>query len=52
MDNLHKKAFGKPIMEVLMNQQYFNGIGNYLRAEILFRIGDLNPFISARDAIK
>jgi len=52
MENLHKKAFGKPIMEVLMNQQYFNGIGNYLRAEIIFRIGDLNPFISARDAIK
>jgi endonuclease VIII-like 1 len=51
-ENLHKKAFDKPIMEVLMNQQYFNGIGNYLRAEILFRIGDINPFMPARDAIK
>lgn len=50
-ENLHKRAFDKPICEVLMNQQYFNGIGNYLRAEILFRIGDLDPFISAREAI-
>ena len=50
-ENLHKKAFDRPIMEVLMNQQYFNGIGNYLRAEILFRIGDVNPFMSAREAI-
>lgn len=51
-DNLHKSAFDKPICEVLMNQQYFNGIGNYLRAEILFRVGDANPFMSAREAIK
>jgi endonuclease VIII-like 1 len=26
-----------------MNQTYFNGIGNYLRAEILHRL-DINPF--------
>lgn len=32
------KALNKPIYEVLMNQKYFNGIGNYLRAEILGRI--------------
>jgi len=51
-DNIDKKAFDRPIMEVLMNQQYFNGIGNYLRAEIIFRIGDLNPFITAREAIQ
>lgn len=51
-DNIHKRAFDKPICEVLMNQQYFNGIGNYLRAEILYRIEDLNPFISAREAIE
>lgn len=48
--NLHKKDFDKPICEVLMNQKYFNGIGNYLRAEILYRI-DLNPFTSAREAL-
>lgn len=52
MNNLHRKAFDKPICEVLMNQKYFNGIGNYLRAEIIFRIGDLDPFMPARDAIK
>lgn len=49
--NLHKKDFDKPICEVLMNQKYFNGIGNYLRAEILYRV-DVNPFISAREALQ
>jgi endonuclease VIII-like 1 len=33
-----------------MNQKYFNGIGNYLRAEILYRL-DINPFQPARDVI-
>ena len=51
MDNLTKKEFDKPIHLVMMNQKYFNGIGNYLRAEILYRIPELNPFISAREAI-
>lgn len=49
--NLHKKDFDKPIHEILMNQKYFNGIGNYLRAEILYRV-DVNPFISAREALQ
>lgn len=49
--NLHKKDFDKPIYEVLMNQKYFNGIGNYLRAEILYRV-DVNPFISAKEALR
>lgn len=49
--NLHKKDFDKPIHETLMNQKYFNGIGNYLRAEILYRV-DVNPFISARAALE
>lgn len=31
------KTFQSPISEVLLNQKYFNGIGNYLRAEILLR---------------
>lgn len=48
--NLHKKDFDKPICEVLMNQKYFNGIGNYLRAEILYRV-DINPFTPARTAL-
>jgi endonuclease VIII-like 1 len=44
--SLGKKEFNKPIFEVLMNQEYFNGIGNYLRAEILARI-DKTPFTPA-----
>lgn len=48
--NLHKKAFSQPIHLVLMDQRYFNGIGNYLRAEILFR-ADQDPFEEARVAI-
>lgn len=45
-----EKEFEKPIYEVLMNQKYFNGIGNYLRAEILGRI-DLNPLMPANEYI-
>ena len=37
LENLEKSVFNKPICEVLLNQKYFNGIGNYLRAEILYR---------------
>lgn len=51
MNNLEKKDFSKPLHEVLMNQKYFNGIGNYLRAEIVYRLGDVDPFQPARDAI-
>ncbi len=35
--------FEVPICELLLNQRYFNGIGNYLRAEILCRAG-VEPF--------
>jgi endonuclease VIII-like 1 len=49
--NLHKKEFDKPIHLVMMNQKYFNGIGNYLRAEILYRVPEANPFLPARDVI-
>ena len=52
MDNINKPAFSKPLHVVLMNQKYFNGIGNYLRAEIVHRLQDVNPFQSARDAIQ
>ncbi|XP_044049175.1 endonuclease 8-like 1 isoform X2 [Siniperca chuatsi] len=37
MSHLSDRAFDRPICEVLLNQNYFNGIGNYLRAEILYR---------------
>ena len=51
LDNLGKKDFDKPICEALLNQKYFNGIGNYLRSTILYYL-DVNPFESARDIIK
>ncbi|XP_035117733.2 endonuclease 8-like 1 isoform X8 [Callithrix jacchus] len=35
--NLSDKAFDRPICEALLDQRFFNGIGNYLRAEILYR---------------
>ena len=50
-ENLHQKAFDRPIGEALLNQAYFNGIGNYLRAEILYKTNQ-NPFEPAREAIK
>ena len=38
LENLEDPAFNRPICEALLNQKYFNGIGNYLRAEILYRL--------------
>lgn len=37
------KAFTVPLNELLLNQSYFNGVGNYLRAEILSRMS-FSPF--------
>ena len=39
LENLTDSIFNKPICEALLNQKFFNGIGNYLRAEILYRFG-------------
>ena len=50
MDNLENKIFDKPIYEILLNQKYFSGIGNYLRAEIMYHL-DVDPFLSARQVI-
>lgn len=50
LDNLHKKAFDKPICEVLLDQKYFNGVGNYLRSTILYYLDD-NPFEIASKVI-
>ena len=36
------------LSEILMSQHWFNGVGNYLRAEILYRL-DRNPFMKASD---
>ncbi|XP_059802143.1 endonuclease 8-like 1 isoform X2 [Hypanus sabinus] len=51
LSNLSDKAFDKPICEALLNQKYFNGIGNYLRAEILFRL-KVPPFEKARTVLE
>ncbi|XP_029431833.1 endonuclease 8-like 1 isoform X2 [Rhinatrema bivittatum] len=50
LSNLAEKAFDRPICEVLINQKYFNGIGNYLRAEILYRL-KIPPFVKARTVL-
>ncbi|XP_051898587.1 endonuclease 8-like 1 isoform X2 [Pristis pectinata] len=51
LSNLSNTAFDKPICEALLNQKYFNGIGNYLRAEILFRL-KVPPFEKARTVLE
>jgi len=51
LQNLDKKDFNHPIYETLLNQKYFNGIGNYIRSTILYYL-DVNPFQSARDIIQ
>ena len=45
--NWHKsKDFEKPLCELLMNQKWFNGVGAYIRSELLY-ITNFNPFIQA-----
>lgn len=51
LGGLEEKVFSKAICEVLHNQKYFNGIGNYLRAEILYRSGT-PPFEEARSVLE
>ncbi|XP_042351972.1 endonuclease 8-like 1 isoform X2 [Plectropomus leopardus] len=51
VSHLSDRAFDRPICEVLLNQKYFNGIGNYLRAEILFRL-NIPPFVPARSVLE
>jgi endonuclease VIII-like 1 len=50
LNNIQHRDFDKQTYEVLMNQQWFNGIGNYLRAEILGKWG-VNPFQPIRNII-
>jgi endonuclease VIII-like 1 len=42
------KDFNKPLCEILLSQKYFNGLGNYLLAEILGRL-NINPFQPLQD---
>ncbi|XP_046890000.1 endonuclease 8-like 1 isoform X2 [Hypomesus transpacificus] len=51
LTHLSDRAFDRPICETLLNQKYFNGIGNYLRAEILFRL-NIQPFVKARTVLE
>ncbi|KAJ8248735.1 hypothetical protein GJAV_G00227170 [Gymnothorax javanicus] len=51
LTNLSDRAFDRPICETLLNQKYFNGLGNYLRAEILFRL-NIPPFVKARSVLE
>ncbi|KAG9341239.1 hypothetical protein JZ751_019680 [Albula glossodonta] len=51
LQNLSDRAFDRPICEALLNQKYFNGIGNYLRAEILYRL-NIPPFVKARNVLE
>ena len=50
--NLEKAVFRKPLFEMMMDQKYFNGIGNYLRAEIIYHAKDVNPFLPANQQLK
>ena len=40
------RAFKSPLNELLMNQTFFNGLGNYIRSESLYRT-KINPFMIA-----
>jgi endonuclease VIII-like 1 len=44
----HKDFKKYKLCEILMSQKWFNGVGNYLRAEILYRL-DKNPFMLASE---
>ena len=44
----HKDFKNHKLSEIVMSQRWFNGVGNYLRAEILYRL-DRNPFLVASD---
>merc|ERR1711988_1253049 len=48
--NLKQSAFNDQICSVLLNQKYFNGIGNYLRAEILYA-ANISPFMMHQDVL-
>jgi len=50
LSNIRLKHFDKPICDVLLDQRYFNGIGNYVRSTVLYYL-DINPFRNARETI-
>ncbi len=50
LDNIHHRDFNKPAHIAIMDQKWFNGIGNYLRAEILGK-WNKNPFQPIKNII-
>lgn len=51
LDNLSNKVFNKSICEVMLEQKFFNGVGNYLRSEIMYR-AKVPPFTWARTVLE
>ena len=50
LSSFEDATFDHAICEVLLDQRYFNGVGNYLRAEIL-DLARIPPFDVARDVL-
>jgi endonuclease VIII-like 1 len=48
--HLTQSVFDKTICVLMLDQRFFNGVGNYLRAEILHRAG-VHPFANGRNVI-
>jgi endonuclease VIII-like 1 len=48
---LEDKIFSKPLYDIMLDQRYFNGLGNYIRSEVIYRT-DINPFLEARKLLK
>lgn len=42
--------FKKPICEMMMDQRYFNGSGNYIRSEVLYKM-DVDPFQTLEEIV-
>lgn len=51
LSSVSRKMPATQICEFLLDQNHFNGVGNYLRAEILVRAG-LDPFAQVADVFK
>jgi endonuclease VIII-like 1 len=47
----HRDFQRHKLSEIMMSQRWFNGVGNYLRAEILHRL-DVDPFMKSSDLKK
>ena len=50
LDNINHRDFSKPAHTAIMSQRWFNGMGNYLRAEILGK-WNKNPFQPLKNII-